>query len=187
MSSFARDHVLGLTAILTIGSVGVVFGAVLGFIPTEQLPHHDGLLVAIPHLNALISAVAIGFILGGWRFIKRDMVERHRRSMMSALFLFIAFLALYLYRVTIEGPTTFAGPETIKSYLYLPLLAIHIALAIICLPLLYYVLLLGLTRSVVEIYDTRHRTIGRIAAPLWLISFALGIVVYLLLYVIFPG
>jgi putative membrane protein len=68
---------------------------------------------------------------------------------------------------------------------YLPLLAIHIGLAIVCVPLLYYVLLLALTRPVTELPETPHRKVGRVAASLWLISFTLGVVVYAQLYLIY--
>jgi putative membrane protein len=105
--------------------------------------------------------------------------------MILAAGLFASFLGLYLYRVAILGPTPFPGPEFVYLWLYLPILAIHIALAILCIPLVYYVLLIGLTHPVAAIQRTRHATVGRIAATLWLVSFTLGTVVYLLLYVIY--
>jgi putative membrane protein len=58
-------------------------------------------------------------------------------------------------------------------------------LAMVAIPLVYYALLLAGTRPVSEIYDTKHARVGRLAATLWVVSFALGIVVYLMLYVIF--
>jgi putative membrane protein len=96
--------------------------------------------------------------------------------------LFVAFLVLYLYKVAVSGTAGFGGPDAVYRFVYLPTLAIHMVLAIICIPLLYYVLLLAMTRPVSELYDTSHRRFGRIAASLWLISFALGNVVYVLLY-----
>jgi len=105
--------------------------------------------------------------------------------MLTSLVLFVAFLALYLYKVALEGPAAFPGPETIYQFVYLPTLAIHIALAIVCVPLLYYALLLALTRPIEELPRTNHRRVGRVAASLWLISFALGVVVYAMLYVIY--
>jgi putative membrane protein len=119
------------------------------------------------------------------RFIRRGDVENHRAMMLASLGLFAAFLALYLYRVVHEGPTEFPGPATVERFVYLPTLAVHILLAVVCIPLLYYVALLALTRPVADIYGTRHRTVGRIAASLWVVSFALGLVVYALLYVVY--
>ena len=181
----ARDHVPALTALLSVVSLALVFGAVGGVIPQSLIPESQTLLSAIPHINAVVSLAAITTIVGGWRAIKRGAVQTHRRRMIASFGLFAVFLVLYLYRVTLLGPTSFPGPTAVYTYLYLPMLAIHILLAIVCVPFVFYALLLGATRSVPEIYESRHRTVGRIAASLWLISFTLGIAVYMFLYVVY--
>lgn len=182
----ARDRVPELTGLLTIVSLALVFGAVLGVIPASVLPTApEWVLDAIPHVNAGISVLAIGTIISGWRAIRAGNVTRHRRAMGVSLVLFALFLVLYLYRVSLHGPTPFTGPAAVEQYLYYPILAIHILLAIVCIPLLYYVVLLATTRPVTEISETLHPRVGRIAAALWLVSFLLGTVVYLLLYVVF--
>lgn len=180
-----KDNVPAVTGLLTVISLALVFGAALRVIPPSVFPHVDALITVIPHLNAVISLTAIVTICAGWYYIKAGAIEKHRRAMIVSFVLFVIFLVLYLYRVILEGPTPFPGPELLKTYFYLPLLAIHILLAIVCVPLLYYVLLLAATRPVDEIYSTNHRRIARIAAPLWLISFTLGVVVYALLYIVF--
>lgn len=186
MERGVRNHVPGLTAILTAVSLALVFGAVLGAIPETVLPGaSDGVLDAIPHVNAAVSTVAIGTILLGVRSIRRGNVRRHRTLMLTSAGLFAIFLVLYLYRIILQGAAEFPGPESVYQFVYLPTLAVHILLAIVCIPLLYYVLLLAVTRPVSEIYDTRHRSLGRIAAALWLVSFFLGNVVYTLLYVVY--
>lgn len=181
----ARDHVPLLTAVLSIVSLALVFGAVLQTFPTALVPELDGLLAAVPHINALVSATAIVVIWLAWAAIRRGDVRTHRRGMLAGLGLFLTFLALYLYRVSILGPTHFDGPAWIDAYVYVPLLAVHVLLAVICVPLLYYVVLLAVTRPVGDILATRHPTVGRITVVLWLVSFALGICVYLLLYWVF--
>lgn len=181
MRALVRDHVPAVSGLLTVASLFLVFGAVLGALPTlPRVP--ESVLAAIPTVNAILSLVAIGTISGGWVAIRRGHVQRHRTLMLVSLALFATFLALYLYRISLVGPTEFSGPAVVEHFVYLPILAVHIVLAIVCIPLLYYVALLGLTRPVSAIFDTRHRQIGRIAASLWLVSFALGIVVYTLLY-----
>jgi putative membrane protein len=89
---------------------------------------------------------------------------------------------MYLYRVALLGPSEFTGPAAVEQFVYYPVLGIHILLAVVCIPLLYYVLLLGLTRPVSELSATKHPKVGRVAASLWMTSFALGVVVYLMLY-----
>ncbi len=183
MALSARDHVPALAGILSVVSLGLVFAAALRLIPPTLLPQAPrSLVAAIPHVNAGLSILAILVIGYGWRAIRRDRIDRHRLAMLTGTVLFAGFLVLYLYKVALDGPTAFPGPTVVFQYLYLPLLAIHILLAIICIPLLYYVLLLGLTRPVHEIPLTAHPRVGRIAVPLWLTSFSLGIAVYVLLY-----
>ncbi|KAB1198754.1 MULTISPECIES: DUF420 domain-containing protein [Haloferax] len=182
----ARDHVRGLTAVLTVLSLALVFGAVLGAIPQGAIPQaSDTVLNAIPHANAAISAVAIVTILAGVRFVRRGEIQKHQRMMLASFGLFATFLVLYLYKLVVKGTETFPGPESIYQFVYLPTLAIHILLAIVCIPLVYYVLLLALTRPISEIFDTQHSRFGRVAASLWLVSFVLGNVVYVLLYVVY--
>ncbi|KAB1188062.1 MULTISPECIES: DUF420 domain-containing protein [Haloferax] len=182
----ARDHVRGLTAILSVLSLALVFGAVLGAIPRAAIPQaSDGVLNAIPHVNAAIGTVAIVTILSGVRFVRRGEVEKHQRMMLTSFALFATFLVLYLYKVVVQGTTPFPGPQTVYQFVYLPTLAIHILLAIVCVPIVYYVLLLALTRPISEVFGTKHARFGRLAASLWLISFVLGNVVYFLLYVVY--
>ena len=183
MERFVRERTGLLTALLTVVSLALVFGAVLRVGPATALPSApDTLLAAIPHINALISLTAIGTIVAGVRAIKRGNVTRHQRLMVTTFVLFSTFLALYLYRVSLKGPTEFAGPGWIESYVYLPILAVHILLAIVCIPLVYYVLLLAYSHSITELPATNHPRAGRAAAGLWLVSFALGTVVYTMLY-----
>ncbi|WP_410767057.1 DUF420 domain-containing protein [Haloferax sp. DFSO60] len=182
----ARNHIHGLTAILTLVSLALVFGAVLGAIPRTVIPQAPTtVLDAIPHVNAAISTVAIVTIVAGIRFIRQGEPEKHQRMMLTSFGLFAAFLVLYLYKVAVAGTSDFGGPQVVYQFVYLPTLAIHMLLAIACIPLLYYVLLLALTRPISEVFGTKHARVGRIAASLWLISFLLGNVVYGLLYVVY--
>lgn len=185
MQAYAREHVGGLTAILSAVSLALVFGAVGGYVPERLLPRVDPLVEIIPHLNVILSVLAIGTILRGVRAIRRRDIETHRVSMLASAGLFALFLVLYLYRISLEGPTEFGGPDTIYQYVYLPMLAIHILFAIVAVPVVYYVLLLATTRPVSALTETRHARIGRVAATLWLVSFALGICIWLMLHVLF--
>lgn len=181
-----KRRVPELTGILTAISLALVFGAVLGIIPKGVLPRApEPVLSAIPHVNAAISMVATGTIAGGWYFTRQGEFRKHRTLMLTSLALFVTFLVLYLYKVSLQGPAEFPGPAGVYQFVYLPLLGVHILLAIICIPLLYYVALLGLTRPVHELRDTHHKRVGRLAASLWLVSFVLGNTVYALLYLVY--
>lgn len=179
----ARDHVPELAGVFSVVSLGLVFAAVLGVVPASSLPRApDAVVAAIPHVNAAISVVAVAVIATGWRAIRNGDVERHRRAMVTGFVLFGAFLALYLYKVALEGPMGFSGPAPVETYVYYPVLGVHMLLAVVCVPLLFYVLLLAATRPVSEIPLTDHPRLGRVTAALWLTSFVLGTVVYVLLY-----
>jgi putative membrane protein len=171
-----------LTVVLSVVSLALVFGAALQVLPSGALPRWDPLLAAIPHFNAVISLAAIGTIVAGVRAIKTDRVERHRALMLASFGLFAAFLGLYLYRVAVLGPSSFPGPQWVRLYVYLPVLLIHISLAVLCVPFVFYALLSAGTRPIEEIYESNHRRAGRIAATLWLVSFSMGVVIYALLY-----
>jgi len=186
MSEWARENVPFVTALLSVVALSLVFGAVGGVIPSALLPRaSDAVLAAIPHFNAAVSATAIVTILLGWRAIARGNVARHKALMLTSFALFTAFLGAYLYRLIHVGTAEFPGPETVYTFLYLPFLAIHILLAIVCVPFVFYALLLAATRPYTELYHTRHAQVGLVAAVLWLISFTMGIGVYLMLYHVF--
>ncbi|WP_290813971.1 DUF420 domain-containing protein [Halovivax sp.] len=187
MRLLTADRVPAATAALTLVSLTLVFGAAGGFVPSSTVPTApEVVLGAIPTVNVAVSALAIATIAHGWRQIRRGRVDRHRRAMVVSVALFAIFLVLYLYRlVAIGGATGFDGPAAIHRYVYLPLLTGHVGLAVVCIPLLYYALLLAGAHGAGNLAETHHARVGRIAAPLWITSFALGILVYLLLHVVY--
>ncbi|WEL20988.1 Uncharacterized membrane protein YozB, DUF420 family [Halorhabdus sp. BNX81] len=176
-----RERTVAVTTVLTISSLVVIFGVVGGVVPSSWLPRTDA-VDALPHLNAALSALALIAIGAGIRAVHRGAIDAHRRRMGAAFGLFVAFLASYLYRITVAGTATFDGPSVLEP-VYLLVLAIHVTLAIVCLPLVYYVLLLAYGYDRRELPQTPHPRVGRIAATLWAVSFTLGLVVYVALYV----
>lgn len=179
-----RDHTLGTAAVLSTVAVALVFAAALRVVPAEALPRAPSVIIdAIPHVNAAVSAVAFVLIIVGVRAVRDGNIDRHRKLMGSAFGLFVVFLVGYLYRVALIGPTEFPGSGLIET-VYFAILGIHITLAVLSVPLLFYTLLLAWSHPVSEIPATNHRKVGKVAAPLWAISFALGVVVYLMVYVI---
>jgi putative membrane protein len=183
LQSFVRDHVGATVAVLTGLSLAVVFGVTLGYVPSNALPRVDPLVAIVPHLNAAISLLAIGVIGRGVHQARSGRYENHQRTMLLALGLFLTFLGLYLYRVALEGPTHFPGSGLLET-LYTAFLAVHVLLAIASIPLVYLAAVIGLSRPIPEIEQTVHARVGRVAAVLWVISFGMGIGVYLILYVL---
>jgi putative membrane protein len=183
VQTLVRDHVGATVTVLTGLSLAVVFGVTLGFVPAGTLPRFEAVVSIVPHLNAAISVLAIGVIGLGVRQARQERYESHRRTMLVALGLFLAFLGLYLYRVALEGPTHFPGAGLLET-LYTAFLVVHVLLAIASLPLVYLAAVIGLSRPIPAIQGTIHARVGRLAAVLWLVSFAMGLGVYLILYVL---
>ncbi|WP_435063763.1 DUF420 domain-containing protein [Halobaculum sp. EA56] len=180
---FAREHSLGVAALLSGVALALVFAVGGGVVPAAFLPRAPKPVIeAIPTLNAAVSLAAIGTIAAGVRAARGRDFETHRRFMLASTGLFAAFLAMYLYRIALVGTTDFGGPTVVERFVYLPLLTVHIILAVVCVPLVLYVLTLATTRPKRDLFDTAHARVGRVAASLWLVSFALGVVVYVLLY-----
>lgn len=176
-----REALVGLVSVLAIG---IVFAAVGGRVPARWLPAVPVVVLhAIPHVNVAISVAAIIAIGIGWAAIRRGNLPAHRRAMVLAVVLFLAFLSLYLYRlIVLGGPTTFDGPQSTYRFVYLPLLTVHVIGAVACIPLLVDAISLALTTPTAQLPTTRHPTVGRAAATLWILSYVLGIGVYVLLH-----
>lgn len=165
--------------LLLVGStsfvaVALVFAAAGGLIPHSILPYPpEWFLEAIPHINVVLSLSAIGTIIYGWQAIKQRQIEQHKFAMLLTLALFATFLTLYLYRlIVLGGPSPYTGPETLYQFVYLPVLFSHIVFAVVCIPLVFEALSLAITRPIGDLPNTRHATVGRFAAALWIISFA---------------
>lgn len=176
---------LAATIVVTLAVYGVL-AAALSSRPPDRLPPSLAAAIAVfPTLIALVNASALACLLGGWRAIKAGRVDAHRTLMLAAAAFISAFLVLYLTRVTLGGVKPFPGPQSIRLYLYLPALTVHIALSILSVPLVIYNLIIGLTVPVWRIGLTGHPRVGRVAVALWSISLSLGILVYLLLNVFY--
>jgi hypothetical protein len=83
--------------------------------------------------------------------------------------------------IVIEGSQflgAYAGPVRIA---YLAMLAVHVLLSVVAVPVVLYPVVLGLTHSPTELRETAHARIGRIAVVSWSLSLFLGIVTYAML------
>lgn len=135
----------------------------------------------LPTVNALLNATAAVLLVVGYRLIRQGRVQAHKRVMLSAFAVSIVFLACYLtyhYQVL---HVEFAGPPAI-CVVYLAILITHVILAA-CVPVLAIVTIwLGLT-------DRRaaHRRWARWTLPIWLYVSVTGVVVYLMLYHLWPA
>src|SRR5688500_18634139 len=90
----------------------------------------------LPAINASLNALSTVFIIAGIAFIKRERKQAHILSMIAALITSTAFLTCYvIYHAAKEGLVTrFTEPGWPKT-LYFFILATHIPLAAVTVPL----------------------------------------------------
>jgi len=168
--------------LLTVVGYGAVLGAFL--VPGFQALFPDlsrSTVDVLTHAIAVVNTLTIITLSLGWYFIRRDEVRKHAAAMATSFGLILLFLGIYVPRVAGGGTKYFDGPELVGT-VYLVLLAIHILLSILAVPVVLYALVLGLTHTERELRaETPHATVGRIAAGSWLLSLVLGVITYLML------
>lgn len=140
----------------------------------------------LPAINASLNALSAIFLAMGFVFIRQKKIIAHRNCMISAFTTSIIFLGCYLtyhgYLAIIlhQGPTHFLQPAWFRP-IYLAILLTHTILAVVIVPMI----LITLNRALRERFDA-HKKIARWTLPLWMYVSVTGVMVYLLLYRIFP-
>lgn len=145
------------------------------------------LLQIFPHLNAALNAMSGVFLLAGLYFILTTQIKRHRFCMLSASIISAIFLVSYITHHSLRtyyfglGPTKFTG-EGIVRPIYFTILTSHTILATIIGPFV----IVTLRRGLKGWYES-HKKIARLVYPVWLYVSITGVVVYLMLYQIYPA
>ena len=135
----------------------------------------------LPIVNACLNALATVFLMLGFVYIKKGNKTAHRNCMISAFVTSAVFLTCYLiYHFSTEVVTKFVEPQWYRP-IYFVLLFTHVVLAVVILPLIF----ITLSRALKERFD-QHRKIARWTWPLWMYVSITGVLIYLLLYQIFP-
>ncbi len=186
--SWAKQRPLVTTGILTLAGYSVVIGTFAGALPIypNLTESHVDLL---SHSIAIVNSLAVICLLLGWYWIRQREIKKHQYAMGSAFTLIVLFLALYLPKVGGGGEKYFVlSPqyawvpvwEPVHSA-YLIMLAIHIILSVLAVPLVLFAIVLGTTHSPKELEETPHARVGRVAVITWVISLVLGVLTYVLL------
>ena len=143
-------------------------------------------LADLPAVNACLNGLSAVFLSAGYYFIRRRNQVAHRNCMIAAFVTSALFLACYLtyhgYRAHYlhQGPTRFAGPPGFRP-IYLGILLSHTVLAAMIVPLA----LITLQRGLRQRFE-HHKRIARWTWPCWMYVSVTGVLIYLLLYQIFP-
>ena len=151
------------------------------------------------HVNASLNSIATVMLLVGLYFIKRGRVEAHKRTMLAAFAVSIAFLGCYLWYHFQVGRVLFTHPGPVK-YVYYAILLSHVLLAITVPFLATWQIYLGFRamgccgmsgiqvedRAATSAYREKHIRWARVTFPIWLYVSVTGVVVYVMLYHLWP-
>jgi putative membrane protein len=173
-----KAHPRAVTAILSVIGYVLVVGAFGGLLPFPTIGRDAVILLG--DAIAVVNSLALLAILAGVYFIRNDEVRKHRAAMLTAFTLIMIFLVMYLVKVGggFEKAILASGPI---YYAYLAMLAVHILLSALAVPVVLHAVVLGLTHSPAELRETVHARVGRIAVAAWGLSLFLGVVTYVLL------
>jgi uncharacterized membrane protein YozB (DUF420 family) len=134
----------------------------------------------LPHVNACLNGASAILLFSGYSFIRARNVIAHRACQIAALCVSILFLVSYLTYHYHHGTTRFLGTGLARP-IYFTVLTSHTILAIVIVPLVALTFYRAFRGDFL-----RHRRIARITLPLWLYVSITGVIVYFMLYQIYP-
>ena len=163
-----------------IGVIIVVSGVAVSFLLWLLYVHHAsadfaGRRMFLPALNALLNGLCAIALCVGLFFIKHHNREAHRMSMLLAFAFSSVFLISYIVNHALHGDTIFPGHGGVRT-LYLSILASHVILSIVALPMVLITFFFSLTGRFPQ-----HKKIARYTYPIWLYVSVTGVVVYAML------
>ena len=136
----------------------------------------------LPAVNAALNACATALIVAGLVLIKQRRETAHKWTMLAAFAVSVVFLGCYLTYHWQHGSQKFPTyPPAVVRYGYYALLLTHVLLAATVPFLAGGTIYLGLK-------DRRasHRRLARWTWPIWLYVSVTGVVIYVVLYQVYP-
>ena len=134
----------------------------------------------LPAINATLNGLSAILLTLGFINIKRGNQTAHRNCMIAAVLVSAVFLACYLTYHAQVGHTSFRDPEWFRP-IYLAILIPHVLLAGLIVPMILAAIWFAFRGNF-----QKHRRIARWTWPLWMFVSVTGVIIYLLLYQIFP-
>jgi len=142
---------------------------------------NDGIVQTLPSVNASLNALAAVLLgIGYWK-IKHGRVLGHRNAMLASFGVSVVFLGCYLTYHYLAGSRRFAGPSG-TGWIYYPILISHVTLAALVPFLALRTIYLAWKRQF-----EKHRRLARWTFPIWMYVSVTGVLVYLMLYWIWPA
>ena len=157
------------------------------------------------HVNAALNSTATVLLIVGYLLIRKRNERAHKWVMLAAFDVSVAFLICYLWYHYNEGHVEFGGTGTIRV-VYLSILLTHILLAItvpfLALATIYFGFRatgccegkettdseqLDRQQQTRDHFRRKHRHLARWTFPIWLYVSVTGVIVYLMLYHLWPN
>lgn len=126
----------------------------------------------------VISAILVAI---GWNLAIKRRLEAHKKVMIAGAVAALLFFIIYTSRTVFVGNTDWGGSDEMKPY-YLTFLFFHIVLATVGAVFGITTLTLGFKEKF-----AKHRKWGRLTSVVWFFTATTGVVVYVLLYLMYPG
>lgn len=137
--------------------------------------------LALSVLNEACMLSSAALIAFGWRAVRHRQLHLHRRLMLLGTLFGALFFITYVIKSLFIGDTLFGGPKSMAAA-YGLFLQVHVTLA--TLAAIAGVITL---RWAFRQRFAKHRRLAPYTAVGWLIAAGTGLVVFLLLYVIYPS
>lgn len=163
-----------IAAILAIsaGATAFLFWLIYVHPATDQAAVRFAFL---PAVNAILNGLSATCLLIGYTFIRAHRIRAHRAAMMTAFAFSTLFLVSYILHHALHGDVRYPVHAALRM-VYLPLLASHILLAVVALPLVLVTFFFSLSGRIPQ-----HRKVARWTFPLWLYVSVTGVITYVML------
>jgi len=130
----------------------------------------------LPTLNAILNSISAVFLILGFRYIKNNDQQSHKKFMISALVVSALFLISYvIYHYNI--PSTPYPYHGWTRPVYFAILIPHIILAAVMGPFIIAAVIFAFKGK----FET-HKKIVKWIWPVWMFVSVSGVVIYLMLY-----
>src|SRR6202047_5535262 len=134
-----------------VRAIVLVSGLAVSFLLWLLYVHHAsadfaGRWMFLPALNALLNGFFAIALCVGLYFIKHHNREAHRTSMLLAFAFSSVFLISYILNHALHGDTIFPGHGSARTR-YLYILASHVILSVVALPMVLTTFFFSLTGS----------------------------------------
>jgi len=129
----------------------------------------------LPAMNAVFNGLAATALMIGYSLIRAHRIRAHRAAMITAFVFSTLFLIGYIAHHALHGDIRYPLHAAFRG-IYLPLLASHIVLATVALPMVLVTFFFSLSGRIPQ-----HRKIARWTFPIWLYVSITGVITYVML------